>query len=552
MTAIPKRAAKWLNGPYDDHTKAEIRRLWQDDPNALIDAFFKDLSFGTGGMRGIMGVGTNRMNIYTIRKATQGLANYIKKTISPPFAVFIGYDVRNHSREFAEETARVLAGNGIKVFLSSEICPTPLVSFGCRYYQCQAAIMITASHNPPEYNGYKVYWSDGCQIVPPHDARIIKEIESVGEEATLSLLKNPLIHQVSEQLDTAYLKEIKKLQLRPDLKNSVKILYSPLHGTGIRLIPKALASWGYEQVHLVQEQSLPDGNFTHAHSPNPEEAASLVLGTKQLLHEKGDLLIATDPDADRIGVVSAEGIQFTGNQVACLLLNHICESIQLPPKATFIKTIVTTELFRKIAESHQGISIDVLTGFKYIGEKITEWEKTESNTYIFGAEESCGYLFGTYVRDKDAISSACLITEAAAVAKQKNKTLLDVLYDLYKKYGVTREKLINLKFKDSQEGMQQIDAMMQGYRKNPPTSINHVKVVKVEDFLLGFDSLPPSNVIRLWLEDQTKIVIRPSGTEPKVKIYVEVTSSPSEDLEKEIKICDEKLKHIEQFFKTDI
>ena len=545
---IPTRAEKWLNGHYDEDTKKEIRRLCQEDRCALADAFFKDLSFGTGGMRGIMGVGTNRMNIYTIRRATQGLANYLKKS-QAPLSAFIGYDVRHHSREFAEETARVLAGNGIKVFLSSEICPTPMVSFGCRYFGCGTAIMITASHNPPEYNGYKVYWSDGGQIVSPHDQGIINEINQLEDEISLAPIDSPRIHSIGEELDIAYIKEAKKLQLRPELaKTDIKVVYSPLHGTGIRMIPKTLASWGYKQIHLVEQQTTPDGDFSHAHSPNPEEASSLVLGTEQLSQEKGDLFIATDPDADRIGVVSAEGKQFTGNQVACLLLQHICESMKLPQGATFVKTIVTTELFRKIAENFQATSIDVLTGFKFIGEKITEWEQTKAHHYIFGAEESCGYLFGTFVRDKDAISSACLITEAAAAAKQKKKTLLDALYALYQKYGVHREKQINLKFKDSQEGMEQIDAMMQKIRQNPPYSINHTKVAKVEDYLPGLFSLPPSNVIRLSLEDQTKIVIRPSGTEPKVKIYIEVSSPPSPDIETHIKRCDEKLKNIEDFF----
>lgn len=550
MSVIPARAAKWLNGPYDEDTKKEIQRLWEDDPNALTDAFFKDLSFGTGGMRGIMGVGTNRMNIYTIRWATQGLANYLKKTLRPSYAVFVGYDVRHNSRAFAEETARVLAGNQIKVYLSSEICPTPLVSFGCRYYRCQAAIMITASHNPPEYNGYKVYWSDGGQIVFPHDKGIIQEINAVGNSIEIAPLQSPLILSSNSSLEQAFIDETKKLQLREDLaKTNVKIIYSPLHGTGIRLIPQALKSWGYEHVHLVAEQSSPDGNFPHAHSPNPEEPSSLTLGTKQLLREKADLLIATDPDADRIGVVSAEGIQFTGNQIACLLLQHICQSKPLPEKAAFVKTIVTTELFRKIAETYHGNCFDVLTGFKYIGEKITEWEKTHEYTYVFGAEESCGYLYGSFVRDKDSVSSACLITEATAAAKQNNMTLLGALYALYQKYGVTREKLINLTFKDSQEGLQQINEMMQKYRKNPPASINGVQVTKIEDFLPGILSLPSSNVIRFWLKDGSKIVIRPSGTEPKVKIYVEVSESPSQDIEGKIKICDERLKNIENFFR---
>ncbi len=542
---IPPRAELWLSGLYDDETKDEIRRLSKENPHALTDAFFKDLSFGTGGLRGIMGVGTNRMNIYTIRRATQGIANYLKKNLSPPYSVFIGYDVRNHSRCFAEETARVFAGNQIKVYLSSDICPTPIVSFGCRYYQCQAGVMITASHNPPEYNGYKVYWGDGGQIVSPHDQGIMQEINQIGNEIRLAPLNSPLI--VPSNLEKAFIEEVKQLQLRPDLANTnIHILYSPLHGTGIRLIPAALKSWGYHQVHLVDEQSFPDGNFPNAQSPNPEDATSLLLGTQKLLKSKADLFIATDPDADRLGVVSSEGVQLTGNQIACLLLQHICQFKKLPSNALFIKTIVTTELFRKIAESHHGHCIDVLTGFKYIGEKITELGNKYS--YIFGAEESCGYLFGTFVRDKDSISSACLIAEATAAAKSKQMTLLDALYMLYQKFGVHREKLLNLKFKDSLDGMEQIDAMMQRYRQQPPTFINGKKVVKVEDFLPGFLSLPPSNVIRLWLEDQSKIVIRPSGTEPKVKIYIEVASLPNKEIENQISLCDEKLQNIANFF----
>ncbi|HSX13679.1 MAG TPA: phospho-sugar mutase, partial [Chlamydiales bacterium] len=324
----------------------------------------------------------------------------------------------------------------------------------------------------------------------------------------------------------------------------------PLHGTGIRFIPLALKSWGYNQIQLVTDQSIPDGNFSNAQSPNPEEPSSLILGTKQLSAQHADLFIATDPDADRIGVVSSEGIQFSGNQIACLLLDHICKSKPLSSNAAFIKTIVTTELFRKIAENYGGTCIDVLTGFKYIGEKITEWEKTKEFEYVFGAEESCGYLSGTFIRDKDAVSSACLIVEATAAAKANQMTLLEALYALYKRYGVYRDQLINLKFKDSPEGMQQIEDMMRKYRSNPPSSINALKVTKIEDFTEGLFSLPPSNVIRLWLEDNSKIVIRPSGTEPKVKIYIEVSSKPSNDLENQISQCDEKLKKIENFFRN--
>ncbi len=544
--AIRSRIDAWLTGPYDDKTKSEIQKLLKENPQALSDAFFKDLSFGTGGMRGIMGVGTNRMNIYTVRKASQGLANYLKNMGS----VFIGYDVRNHSKEFAITTARVLAANGIKVFLTKDICPTPMVSFGCRHFKCKSAVMITASHNPPEYNGYKVYWEDGAQITPPHDQGIIDEVHRVDKVPALAPKDSPLIQLVGDEFDAIYLEEIKKLQLLPELKK-IKIIYSPLHGTGIRILPEALKSWGYKDIHIVEEQRSLDGNFSSAPSPNPEEKAALELGTKQLISEEGDLLIATDPDADRIGVVSKGPHQLSGNQVACLLLDHICISSKLPPKATFVKTIVTSELFCKIAKNYGGMCVDVLTGFKYIGAKMAEWEKDKTHTYVFGAEESCGYLFGDFVRDKDAISSACLITEAAAKAKAHGKTLHDLLYDLYRKYGVHREHLISLKFSDSEKSMRQMQEKMQNLRRNPPQEINGKKVSKVEDFLPGSAEFPPSNVVRLWLEDETKIVVRPSGTEPKIKIYIEVVEALSPDIEGKLKACNERIQSIGNFLKKE-
>lgn len=552
---INERAQKWLDGSYDENTKKEVLRLLKEDPVALSDAFFKDLSFGTGGMRGIMGVGTNRMNLYTVRKATQGLASYLKKSIKKTHpSAFIGYDVRHHSKEFAEESARVFAGNGIQVFLSADICPTPLVSFGCRHFGCQTAVMITASHNPPQYNGYKVYWEDGAQVVHPHDTGIMNEVHNVQEEIFLAPLNSPLICKVGEELNQTYLAHVKKLQLHPKLSSNLKILYTPLHGTGLHLVPQALQSWGYQNIDLVLSQSTPDGNFPNAPSPNPEEEASLALGIKQLAQEKGDVLIATDPDADRVGVVCQGPYQFTGNQVACLLLEHICKSMQLPPNATFVKSIVTTELFRKIAEKHKGLCVDVLTGFKYIGEKIAAWEKTPNrHRYIFGAEESCGYLFGTFVRDKDAISSACLIAETAALAKQEHKTLLDRLYAIYEEYGVHRELLVNLKLPDSEEGMKQIDAIMHNLRQNPPPSIEGGKVVLIEDFLPGSSTFPPSDMVRIFLEDQTKIVIRPSGTEPKIKIYLEVVGQQrAGHVKSQIQACDQRLQTIKKIFLNTI
>lgn len=523
---IDRRIQSWLDGPFDTATKEEIRRLQAHDPQGLSDAFFKNLSFGTGGMRGIMGVGTNRINIYTIRMATQGLANYIKKQPGGRPCVFIGYDVRRLSREFAEETAKVFAGNGIRALLSKTICPTPLVSFACRYYQCIGAVMITASHNPPQYNGYKVYWKDGCQVVAPHDQAIMKEAAKITSPD--QVLMGTEYEEIGSEIDLEYLKELKHLQMLPELRKiPLKIIYTNLHGTGIRLIPKALKEWGYSRLSFVEKQKPLDGNFSFAPSPNPEDAAALQLGTEQLLHEGADLLIATDPDADRIGVV-ASGVRFTGNQIACLCLHHICTTLkakgQFPSNGAFIKTIVTTELFKAIAEDFGGKCIDVLTGFKYIGEQIGIWESTgNAYQFLFGAEESYGYLIGTFVRDKDAISAACLIAEAAAAAKKEGLTLADRLNQIYEKYGVHRESLTNLSFADSKAGMEQMQDLMKRLRKCPPTQIGGVRVASVEDYLHGFGSLPPSDVLRFWLEGGSKLVIRPSGTEPKIKIYGEVS-----------------------------
>ena len=554
--AAEKRAQEWLDGPYDDDAKGEIRRLLTQDPKALSDAFFKNLSFGTGGMRGVMGVGTNRMNVYTVRRATQGLANYLKKQPIEKLSAFIGYDVRRLSREFAEETARVLAGNGIQVFLAKELCPTPLVSFGCRYFGCHAAIVITASHNPPQYNGYKVYWKDGAQIVFPHDVGIMEEASRV-EEIHLAPLEPPLVHLVGEELDRAYLDEMKKLQLHPELAGSpVKIVYSPLHGTGIRIIPEALKSWGFEHISLVEKQSRPDGNFSFAPSPNPEDQEALRLGTEQLEKEGGDIFIATDPDADRVGAVVRGNRRLSGNQTGCILLQHICSALAakngIPPNGAFVKTIVTTELFKKIAEAYGGACIEVLTGFKYIGEKIAEWEESFGGyQYIFGAEESYGSLFGTFVRDKDAISTSCLIAEAAALAKKQNLTLYDRLCQIYKKFGIHRESLTNIAFSDSKAGMEQMESLMRRLRENPPSQIGSIPIVAIEDYLSGTVPLPRSDVLRFWLNDRSKLVIRPSGTEPKVKIYAEVVGEAKGDIDRAIRSCDERLKALVDSFQKE-
>ncbi len=568
-----KRIQEWLDGPFDEKTKEEIRRLKQSEPQKLSDAFFKELSFGTGGMRGTMGVGTNRMNVYTIRGATQGLARYLLEQPKPEegHCVFIGYDVRHHSREFAEEAARVLAGNGIRVLLTKEICPTPLVSYGCRHYQCSAAIMITASHNPPAYNGYKVYWSDGGQIVPPQDEGIINEVRKVKNLASIPLapLDSTLISWVGSKLDLAYLSEIKSLQLYPEL-SELSILYTPLHGTGIRIIPDALKSWGYRNVRLVGEQKDPDPDFSQAPSPNPEEEKALEIGTRHLLAEKADLLIATDPDADRMGIVVVDrgrAVRLTGNQIGSLCLFHICSALtakgELPPNAAFIKTIVTTELFSAIAKSFGAHCLDVLTGFKYIGEQMTIWEKSFSGEqFLFGAEESYGYLYGTLVRDKDAVISSCLIAEVAALAKKQNISLIDRLYQIYKKYGVYRELLKSVAFSDSAEGMAQMQALMKKLRQHPPSSIGGIPVASVEDYERQTVNnltdgthhrltLPKSDVLRFWLQDGSKLVIRPSGTEPKVKIYAEVVEKHPTNIDETVAACDRRLKQLVETFQKE-
>jgi phosphomannomutase len=525
---IQKRIKAWLKPPYDEKTQGKVRALKENDPTALMDAFYTTISFGTGGMRSIMGVGTNRLNKYTIQTATQGLAHYILKQKVEAPKVFISHDCRHHSREFAEETARVLAGNGIEVFLSKELRPTPYVSFGCRYHRCTAAVMITASHNPPEYNGYKVYWADGAQIVAPHDQGIIAEVKKITSpsEVKLAELSDQLIHLVDD--DEAYYKALDPLQNHPDTNHKhgkeLKIIYSPLHGCGITTLPEALRRWGFQNISLVEEQKTPDGSFPHAPSPNPEEHKALELGIKQLLKEEGDLFFATDPDADRIGVAfrhKNEAIILNGNEIASLSLYFLCQTRPLPSNSAAVTTIVTTELFKNIAISFGVTPFEVLTGFKYIGEKIHEWEQSKEFTYLFGAEESLGFLYGTHARDKDATSAACLLAEIALQLKLQNKTFADLLREIREKYGPFLEGQRSVSFGGGKQGMDTMKALMEKLRKDPPKTIDGQKVIDVEDYLTGKTHLPlpQSNVLLFRLEDRSKYVIRPSGTEPKIKIY---------------------------------
>lgn len=544
-TQTSQNVKAWLEGSYDQATKDEINHLLETSPKDLIDAFYRHLEFGTAGLRGIMGVGTNRMNRYTVCAATQGLANYLRKQPQQEFSVFISYDSRHNSRFFAEESAKVLAANGIKVYITKELRPTPLVSFGCRYKKCSAAIMITASHNPPQYNGYKVYWNDGGQVLPPHDVGIIAEAEKITDFSQVKIIDSfdsPLIKEVSTEVDDAYYAATAAEQLLPNQNKQhgekLKIIYTSLHGTGITMIREALHRWGFDNVILVSEQVTPDGDFPHAPSANPEEKKALELGIEYLKKHQADLLIANDPDADRVGVAVRHGDEITilnGNQMACILMEHVCESMttqkNLPQMGAFIKSIVTTEMMQSIADHYSQHLFNVLPGFKYIAEKIREWEKTpNSYRYLFGGEESYGYLLGTQTRDKDAIICSALICEAALNQKLQNKTLVDVLEDLYTKYGCFDEGLISVKFLDTKEGKELMTVAMEGLRKAPPKIIGGTNVVCFEDYLMQVKinvktgetsllSLPKSNILLFRLEDQTKIVVRPSGTEPKIKLY---------------------------------
>jgi phosphomannomutase len=564
---IQKRVNYWLQGPFDEKTKAEVRALIEKNPQGLIDAFFTGLSFGTGGMRGIMGAGTTRMNIYTIRLATQGLANYLRKqNTHSKLSVLIGFDSRHHSQEFAEEAAKVLAGNGIHVYLLSKLRPTPYVSFACRFKKASAAIMITASHNPKEYNGYKVYWSDGAQVVYPHDEGIVKEAQSLQDLSSIHLasLSDPLIEIVPTSLDDEYLKAIAPLQHFPEenKKNgsSLKIVYTSLHGTGITIVPRALREWGFSTIQMVENQITIDGDFPTVAFPNPEYKETLKLGIALLEQTQSDIVLATDPDADRIGVVvrhQGKSILINGNEMAAICIDYLCEVMSelgtLPPKGAFVTTIVTTELLKKITSVYQKPCFEVLTGFKYIGEKIHLWETSENGyQFIFGAEESYGCLLGTHARDKDAIIASCLIAEIGSHAKRRGQTLRDRLQEIYKKYGIFREKQLSMNFNPGKEGMDQMASVMIHLRSNPPKNIAGQAVVSLEDYekrqRVYLDSgkvekleLPQSDVLLFRLADKTRLVIRPSGTEPKIKIYGCVTTDHFKTIEEGIQECDKRL-----------
>lgn len=573
-----KNVSAWLNGDYDQKTKEEIERLLKENPQEVVDAFYKTLAFGTGGMRGIMGVGTNRMNVYTIRAATQGLANYILQQTpgEEGHAVIIGYDSRHHSKEFAEEAAKVLAANSIQVYLFRDLRPTPLVSYGCRFKKCISGIMITASHNPPQYNGYKVYWSDGGQVLPPHDVGIINEVQKItdlNQIKHLDTLDSPLIQLIEEDVDDAYLESVFTLQFYPQENKAqgpqLKVVYTSLYGTGITLTPRILRMWGFTDISFVDSQIRPNGDFPTAPYPNPEVRQALEEGIKVLKATDADLLIANDPDADRVGVVAkhhGQEVILTGNQVACIAVEHICEALknlgQLSSKTAFVKSVVTTELFCKIVQSFGASCFDVLTGFKYIAEKIHAWE-TEGGKfqYIFGAEESYGYLLGTFSRDKDAVLASALICEIALKAKLQGKTLVDLLNDLFLKYGIFANKVLSINFEESKEGQAEMKQAMETLRQSPLATIADQQVIAIDDYLslkkhnleTGDTTdltLPHSDMLIYWLKSGSKVMVRPSGTEPKVKIYCEVLLTGFGNLEEGEKEADKQADALLQAMQT--
>ena len=534
---IIEKINNWLRQPIDEDDKQWILNNLETNPQELIEAFYQDLEFGTGGLRGIIGIGSNRMNKYTVSIATQGLANYILQNANKPFKVVIAYDSRNMSKEFANISAEVLSANEIEVFLFSELRPTPLLSFAVRYLQATAGIVITASHNPKQYNGYKVYWSDGGQLVPPHDKGVIDEVKKVGEYSNVKKnIHKSLIHIINDEIDNAYLNQLNNLQFLSEIvPKSQKIVYTPLHGTGVTLVPKALHSWGFDNLFLVEEQSILDGNFPTTKSPNPEEKAAMELAINKAKQIDADLILATDPDADRVGtgikMSNNEYKLLNGNQIASLLTYYNLEMLKqlnsLPSNAFIVKTIVTTELMRKIADEYNVKTYDVLTGFKYIAELIRLKEGKEK--FICGGEESYGFLSADWVRDKDAIMTSCQIAELQEYAAMNGKTLMDILEMLYEKYGYFLEDQKSISMTGI-EGMENMKKLMDNYRNNPPEMINNIPAVKILDYQSSkiknlktnsIDSidLPKSNVLQFILEDNTKITIRPSGTEPKIKYY---------------------------------
>lgn len=542
-----EKAKVWTTSPlYDEKTQASVRKMLENpDKSELIDAFYRTLEFGTSGLRGIMGPGTNRMNIYTVGAATQGMANYLLQHFKDrnEISVAIGHDCRNNSRLFAETAAQIFSANGIKAYLFDAMRPTPEISFAIRHLGCQAGVILTASHNPKEYNGYKAYWDDGAQVLPPHDIGIIEEVGKVGVKDIKFQGNNDLIQIIGEEIDREFLQKIHTLSIDPEVikrQKDLSIVYTPIHGTGKILIPESLKLWGFENVHTVPEQMVESGDFPTVVSPNPENGEALEMAINLAKKIDGDIVMASDPDADRVGMAckddKGEWVLINGNQTCMLFLyyiikNRIAQGL-MKGNEFIVKTIVTTELIAEIAKKNNIKLFDVYTGFKWIARMVHLEEDQGSLKYIGGGEESYGFMAEDFVRDKDAVSACSLLAEICAWAKDQGKTLYDVLMDIYLEYGFSYNKAVNI-VKPGKSGAEEIKAMMENFRTNRPKELGGSKVVLTKDFQLlkAYDgegnesaiTMPQSsNVLQWYTEDGTKVSVRPSGTEPKIKFYVEV------------------------------
>ena len=558
---IEERINSWLNGAYDEETKKEIKNLLDSkNEKELTDAFYRDLEFGTGGLRGIMGVGTNRMNKYTVGRATQGLANYILKQNGGRFKVAIGYDSRNNSDIFSKTAAEILSSNGIKVYLYDDIHPISLLSYAVRSLGCIAGIVVTASHNPKEYNGYKVYWTDGAQVIPPHDKNIIDEVLKVSPEE-VKMGDNSKVSLIGKDIEDKYMNDLMGYLVNPDIikkHNDIKIVYTPIHGSGYKMVPMALKKAGFTNITTLETVQPPNGNFPTVESPNPENPEALKMAVDKAKEIGAELVMGTDPDCDRMGcaLLNRDGnyIYLTGNQIGSIILNYLITNKKNIKNPFVVKTIVTTELARTIADANNVKLFDVLTGFKWIADII---EREKDGNYLFGFEESFGYCINGNVRDKDGVSSCLIFAEILAYCKDNNMTLADYLESLYEKYGYFYEETISITKKGA-DGAKAIEDMMTYYRNNMPKEISGVEVVHISDYekkeVYANDgkkikdiTLPKSNVLQYILKDNTKITIRPSGTEPKIKFYFEVCVKESKD--KRVSVAKEKVESFKKFIK---
>ncbi len=567
LEQVTEKAKLWLRPGYDEETRAEVQRMLDaDDKTELIESFYRDLEFGTGGLRGIMGAGSNRMNIYTVGAATQGLANYLKEAFKdlPEISVAVGHDVRNNSRKFAEIVANIFSANGIKVYLFDSFRPTPELSYAIRYFGCQSGVNITASHNPKEYNGYKAYWADGAQIIAPHDVNIIDNVNRITDVDQIKFQGNPdKIQIIGKEVDDAFLKEIKGLSLDPEVIKrhaDLKIVYTPIHGTGVELVPDSLRNYGFTNIIHVPEQDIPDGNFSTVESPNPEVPSAMAMAIERARETDADVVFASDPDADRIGCVvrdrSGNYRLLNGNQIVMILLNYIMrrnrEMSKLKGNEYVVKTIVTTETIKTIAENYNVKMYDCYTGFKWIASVIRDLEGTER--YLGGGEESYGFLAEDFVRDKDSVSAISLMAEIAAWAKDNGMNFLEMLQDIYVQNGYSHEVGVSV-VRTGKEGAEEIQKMMKEFRANPPKQLGGSPVTLVKDYadlncteiatgkVTKMDFPTTSNVLQYFTEDGSKVSVRPSGTEPKIKFYMEVKGhmAAKEDFDAAEKTAAEKI-----------